>query len=240
MTLIQLGSRVWQLPLPVSHVHLVRLGGGGFAVVDTGVAGSAPAILDAVAALGGGPGDLRLIVLTHSHLDHAGSAAGLVSATGARVLAGAADAPYISGERPEPPPVHTEKERALHERIMAGLGSTGAPPNPPVRVDTELRDGDSPDDWGETVQVLHVPGHTPGSIALYLPDTGVLFPGDTIATVEGRAVLGPFNLDRAAAVASFRRLAALEPRTVCVPHGEPLTVDAAKALTAATPQDDWL
>ncbi|GAA2938332.1 MBL fold metallo-hydrolase [Streptomyces enissocaesilis] len=239
MELTRITPAVWQLPFPVGHVHVVRLP-DGYALIDTGVPGSAPVILEALDQLGGRPQDVRQIVLTHSHGDHMGSAADLVAATGARVLAGALDTPFIRGTAPEPEPVFTASERALHEQVMAGFGDSGIPPAQHVPVDTELRDGDLLDGWAEPVRVLHVPGHTPGGIALHLVSSGVLFPGDIVATTEGRAILGPFNVDREEAVASFRRLAALEVETVCVPHGEPLTEDAGAVLRAAAPESDWV
>ncbi|WCD83725.1 Hydroxyacylglutathione hydrolase [Streptomyces xanthophaeus] len=169
-----------------------------------------------------------------------GSAADLVAATGARVLAGARDAPFIRGTAPEAEPVFTASERALYEQVMAGLADAGVPPTKHVPVDIELRDGDTLDGWAEPVHVLHVPGHTPGSIALHLISSSVLFTGDIVATTEGRAILGPFNVDREEAIASFRRLAALEVETVCVPHGEPLMKNAGAVLRAAAPEDDWM
>ena len=74
-------------------VHQVSLGpvnafllrdGRALTLIDTGPAGSVPAVLSAVRDLGHAPGDLEHILLTHAHPDHIGSAAALVRATGAR------------------------------------------------------------------------------------------------------------------------------------------------------------
>jgi glyoxylase-like metal-dependent hydrolase (beta-lactamase superfamily II) len=136
--------------------------------------------------------------------------------------------------------VVTASERALHEQVMAGFADTDVPPLQHVQVDVELHDGDTLDDWGQPVHVLHVPGHTPGSIALHLRSSGVLFPGDIVATAEGRAILGPFNVAREQAIASFRTLAALEVEMLCVPHGEPVAKGADALLKAAAPEKDWV
>lgn len=80
-------------------------------------------------------------MLTHHHLDHTGSAADLAAATGARVLAGALDAPYIRGTAPAPEPEFTPAERRLFEGVMAGLPAAGTPPPRPVEVDPRPRGG---------------------------------------------------------------------------------------------------
>ena len=98
----------------------------------------------------------------------------------------------------------------------------------------DLHDGDELD-FGGGAEILAIPGHTEGSIAIHLPRHGVLFTGDTIANV-GTVMLGTFNQDRAQTVASFRRLAELDVETACFGHGEPITAAARTRIrdTAAT------
>ena len=95
-------------------------------------------------------------------------------------------------------------------------------------MDRELNDGDVLD-FGGGAHVLAIPGHTEGSIAVFLPEHGVLFAGDTIANVS-EVMLGVFNQDRARAVASFQRIAALDIDTVCVGHGEAIQGGAGDRL----------
>ena len=81
------------------------------------------------------------------------------------------------------------------------------------------------------------PGHTPGSVAVYLPRHRVLFTGDAAARgQDGTVIGGVFNVDRAAAASSLRRLAQLDVAVACFGHGEPLTGDATAALRAAARQ----
>jgi glyoxylase-like metal-dependent hydrolase (beta-lactamase superfamily II) len=223
--------------LPELHMLAFDIGQGylwrdpdGLTLVDTGVAGSAPAIADAIRGLGHAPGDLRRIVITHHHADHTGSAAEVAAWSGAEVLAHRLDAPVIRGERPGAVPDFTDApawERDLFENLP--VRPAPAPPSP---VDVELTDGDALD-FGGGAQVVAVPGHTDGSIALYLPGPQVLFTGDAVANEDDRTILGVFNTDRARAIDSFRRLAALDVRTAVFGHGSPLTTDATRTLRAA-------
>jgi glyoxylase-like metal-dependent hydrolase (beta-lactamase superfamily II) len=221
----------------VPGLHLLRLGianaylwhdEDGATLVDTGPPGSGPAITAVLQSLGLRREDVRRVVLTHFHDDHAGSAAEIASWAGAQVVVGRADAPFVRGDAPGPPPAFTAAEQALHAAVAADLE-----PAPACRVDQEVEDGHVLDVAGGTV-VLGVPGHTPGSIALHVREHGVLITGDTVAEHQGQVVLGPFNTDRAGAWASLQRLAAMDVEVACFGHGEPVTAGAGAALRGAT------
>lgn len=218
------------------RLHRLRLGAfqaylwaddDGVTLVDTGPAGSGPVIAAALRGLGLAPGDLRRVVLTHCHDDHAGAAAEVAAWGDVEVVAHAADAPVLRGERPAAPPAFTPFERDLHVRVAAGL-----PPAPPVRVDREVTDGDLLDVGGGAA-VVGTPGHTDGSIALHLPRHRVLFTGDVAAEHGGEVIFGVFHVDRARAAGSFRRLSALDVDLACFGHGEPVRTGAGDRLRAA-------
>ena len=210
----------------ISKVHLVPamrganaylLMGETVTLVDAGMPGSEEAILGYMEELGRAPGDLGRIVVTHHHLDHVGSLAALKARTGAQVVAHPGDAPLISGEQP-PPPARSAVMRVLF-RLMAPM----MPGVEPVAVDRTVGDGDRLELLGGAM-VVHVPGHTPGSIALHFPAEQLLICGDVIDHRRGR--LGPppqpFTADMDQALASLRRLAELEFDVLCPGHGAPL------------------
>src|SRR5262245_17651154 len=157
----EIAHGVYRLALPVSNAYLWDWG-DGLTLIDTGIPGSADAILGAIGSLSRRPEDVHEIVLTHFHADHTGSVADLAQLTRASVLAHQADAPIIRGEPPPIPPQLTALERPLAEALFGDASSLPGAQPPPVAIDRELAGGETTQGGG---RIVAVPGHTPGSIA---------------------------------------------------------------------------
>ena len=203
-------------------------------LIDTGLTGSADRILAVVEKIGRNPEDVRQIFITHHHNDHTGALAELVERTGAQVLAHKIEAPVVRGEQQPPQPKLTGL-RSLLRRLMGNSVQPGAH----VSVDRELEDGDEVD-IGGGANVLHVPGHTMGSVALFIPKHRILFAGDAAVSVIG---LGPpagpfglFNEDSGQSWHSCKRLAALDFDRAFFGHGKPLDGEAAQLFRRAADQ----
>ncbi|HVR09184.1 MAG TPA: subclass B3 metallo-beta-lactamase [Thermoanaerobaculia bacterium] len=118
--------------------------GGGLILIDGGFVETAPQIRDNLARLGFSLRDVKILLNSHAHYDHAGGLAQLKAWSGARLLASAGDAPLLeAGGRGDP---------LFGDEL----------PFPPVKVDHLLRDGE-PVTLGDTTLVAHLtPGHTRG------------------------------------------------------------------------------
>jgi metallo-beta-lactamase class B len=115
----------------------------GHVLIDGVVPQSVPQIIDNIHTLGFDIADVKYLLNTHAHYDHAGGLAGLQRASAARMIASAAD-------------------RATLERGDIGYGPSAGMLFPPIRVNREIADGDTVR-VGDTELTAHLtPGHTPG------------------------------------------------------------------------------
>jgi glyoxylase-like metal-dependent hydrolase (beta-lactamase superfamily II) len=230
---VELLPRLYFIRLPVGHAYVWE-DPGGLTLIDAGLPGSGPLLADAVRQAGHALADVRYLVLTHFHADHIGAAADVAGWGEVAVLAHHADAPFIRAGASGPAPDLADWERPVYEQVM---GQRPAPPVIPPRIDRELADGDELS-FGDGAVAIAVPGHTPGSVALYLPRHRVLFTGDAVARrPDGTVIGGVFNVDRTLAAASLRRLAALDIAVACFGHDEPLTGDAGAEFRAAAQRE---
>ena len=219
--------------------------GGRLTVLDAGLPRDWRGFASALSRLGYTPADIEAMLITHHHLDHAGNAEQLRSA-GARVYAHRADAPYLRGEKNRS---HGSLARFLWRPwyffYLGSYVAKGITRTPAVAELGKLAEGEVLDVPGSP-RVVHAPGHTAGSCALFLEDRSLLFSGDALVTLDvvrgprGRqgpqVVRGPFTDDADLAVESLSVLAATNADTVLPGHGEPWPhgVKAAVALAQRT------
>jgi glyoxylase-like metal-dependent hydrolase (beta-lactamase superfamily II) len=222
------------LPLGIDHVHcyLLPSSEGGWTLVDTGL--GLPDARDRWAEiLDGLDAPVRRIVVTHFHPDHVGAAGDVRELTGALVYEGRED--YGQCERtwgalrvPERMPEYLRRHGVPASDIES-FREEAAAFGQLVRFvpDPELVDaGDEIDGW----EVLHLPGHADGHIALL--DDGVLVAGDTLlGSITPNVGLYPDSRPDPLGdyLSSLERIARLAPRLALPGHGEVLEDPAGRA-----------
>ena len=190
-----------------ANVYLVATD-DGLLLVDTGMPGNATLSVAFMESVGRLAADRRDIVLTHCDIDHIGSVAALKELTGAKVAIHELDGPILAGEQR---PQKGGLAMAAFHRLLRPR--TVAP-------DLLLKNGDTIGG----LQVIHVPGHTAGSIVLRRED-GVVFSGDALLSDKHGQVRWPaprLALDRVQALASAERIKALPMKLLCPGHGAPV------------------
>ncbi|NUT55419.1 MAG: MBL fold metallo-hydrolase [Thermoleophilia bacterium] len=196
---------------------------GELTLVDTLFENDARGVLEAIRQLGRKPSDLKRIALTHAHRSHLGGLAALKRATGATVLGHEWEADIVSGDRPAQSVGLRPTAPLRTYPFQVGI-FLNRPKHRPCPVDEAIGDGDAVG----PLQVLHVPGHSPGHLAFFLPERRVLLSGDAIATWPRFEAGWPaFTLNPEQHAESLRRMAALDAAVVGVGHGDPILEDAA-------------
>lgn len=185
--------------------------GDGAVLLDTGFPGDAGRIRRAMIEAGVGPRNVRAILLTHGHIDHAGNAAELKAWTGAPVFAHPLEQAHIDGVYP-----YRGLARLTGLAEAAGRAVTGYRP---VKIDVPISDGDELPFWGG-LRVVHLPGHTQGHCGFYSAKHDLLFSGDLWVRFMMRTQASPriFSDDVSIVPGSLRKARAIGARWVVPGH----------------------
>lgn len=228
-------SGLWRIPLPMPagppfvNVYLVRCK-DGWILVDTGynLPGIFEELAEGFAFAGVSPADLRQILLTHVHPDHAGNAPRLSAISGAPIRLHPADAELLAWIlRPGSAPRIGERLLAAGAELDQVAETVEACARlfshfPPLPDAKPLSDGETIQTALGALEVIHTPGHSPGHVCFYLRERGVLLAGDTVldgifpnvGIVDGHDCFGEF-------LATMEQLQTLPEPRILPAHGLP-------------------
>lgn len=233
---------VFPISLSIDRCYLIRdTDGGGAILVDAGIPGQGQAFARKLRNTPVAPADIKLIVLTHGHLDHAGSSVGIAALTGAAVAAHRADVDIATGSR-----VSLPTPRNAYASVMRSLVLVPSMPffarQSPGRVDVIVEDdGLGLAEFGVGGRVVHTPGHTAGSLSVVL-DNGDGFLGCMAHSgppFRVRPDLPVYADDMAALLQSWDKVLAMGVKRVFPGHGRPFAVEEIMGPLAATRRRSW-
>ncbi|MEA2022405.1 MAG: MBL fold metallo-hydrolase [Candidatus Caldatribacteriota bacterium] len=194
------------------NCYLVRTG-DGYILIDTGIPNKRGIIEKEIEIMGCQPGNLKLIVLTHGDFDHTGNAAYLRKKFGARIAMNYND----SGMAERGDMFWNRKNPNIFIKIIFGL-FFGLSKSDRFKPDLYIEDGYDFSGYGFDAKVIHLPGHSKGSIGILTAD-GNLFCGDLLANINKPKIFSIID-DSTAANASIKKIKSLKINNVYPGHGK--------------------
>jgi glyoxylase-like metal-dependent hydrolase (beta-lactamase superfamily II) len=196
-------------------------------LVDAAMPGRASAVWRYLASHGCSPETVNEIWITHGDIDHIGSVAALKDQSGATLVAHRADVPLLEGQIDRE--LGALPGAAIYRRLF-NWAIRQVFRYQPTSVDRIVDDGDDLGGW----HVVHVPGHTAGSVCFFHPERKIIIVGDALNHRRGRLGAPPtmFTPDPAQAQASIKKIAELDFEVCCFGHGPPLIENARQRVQA--------
>ena len=230
---MRLAPSLHRIGSPLVAAYLVE-DDRGVTVIDAGMPGYRGLLERELAAIGRSLDDVRGVVLTHGDTDHIGFAEQLRRERAVPVFVHEADAARARREVSKPASGWGPISLPAFTRFLVTTARYGGLRIPGVQAVTTFRDGEILDLPGSP-RIVHLPGHTPGSVAVHVPAVDAVFLGDAMTTrnvLTGEAAIqpGPFTLDPQGARASLERLAGIDARWVLPGHGAPTDIGLSALL----------
>jgi len=208
----------------------------GVTVIDAGLAGHWRELVAELREMGRSLDDVRGVILTHGDSDHIGFAERLHREKGVPIYVHAADAARAMGKEKAPKTAMGPMKLGPMLGFMGyALRKGGMRTTYPTSV-VEIHDGETLDLPGAP-QIIGMPGHSPGSIAVYVPLVDAVFVGDALTTRHvltgtGGPQPAPFTDEPAEAITSLEALLPTNAHWVLPGHGTPFDGGVAAAVSA--------
>jgi hydroxyacylglutathione hydrolase len=210
----EIPAQVHCVPSRDSRIYFIE-SDTGVVLVDTGWPGQTQAILETMQHIG--RTDLRLIFITHAHIDHYGNAAAIRRATGAPIAIHQADAEAMARGATS---LGTVRCWGLLGKLLLPLIERFWRPEP-TTADILFQDGYRLDPFGLDAVAVHTPGHTVGSSCLVVHG-GAIFVGDLLTFHSRLAPQKYYAQDWMQIPIGIRRILAFEPQWIFPGHGKPV------------------
>lgn len=230
----EIAAGVFQVPVSIANVYLARPPGASWVLIDSAVPGSAQQIREAAESVYGPGTRPEAILLTHGHMDHAGSAAELADLWDVPIFAHPVEMPFLTGRLQYPPLDPTVGG------FLATIGRFFHVPACDLGARVRPLEPRSEPPGLKGWEWHHTPGHSPGHVAFFRREDGTLLAGDALTTMnldsmvatlaKRQRVCGPpapSTTDWIAAAESVKFLAELWPVTIACGHGRPMSGDNA-------------
>jgi glyoxylase-like metal-dependent hydrolase (beta-lactamase superfamily II) len=224
--ILQVSSRLWQIEIGIVNVYLIKTN-DGLVLVDAAWPNKADAILESVRRTGNNPADIKHLLLTHGHVDHAGSAAEIIMLTGAKAYIHPADL-ALTTEGEAGYDGITVTPGIIPKLVYSFVIKPGGTKYESFSVDKTIEDGEILP-FANDIEVIHTPGHCAGHVSFLLPQDGVLIAGDICSNVMGLSY-ATINEDRALARESILKVADYTFEQAVFGHGGPLKKRANQLL----------
>ena len=214
-------STIHELSLGMVNAYLIQ--GDGVVLVDTGMNSQYDKLIMKIEEYGVSVSDIKLVLVTHAHSDHFGSAHTLQSKYGIPVAVH--ESVYVEGEQ-------LKEQKAVPNGFLPKLlsklfGNTKVESFIP---DISLKDEDRLEDYGVSAKVIHTPGHTKDSLCI-LTDDHEMIVGDMMNSSHKHGVREPMFLeDRDAFLKSIKKIISYNPSKLFCSHSHVIDAEGIEKL----------
>ena len=204
-------TKIYPINLRFANAYLIATQ-DGLTLVDAGMPGDEKQIIHQIQSLG--DNNLKLIFITHAHLEHYGSAAALKRITGAQIAIHEYDVDSMANGSTE---LGETKGRGRLTKMILSIMLPLVPVEG-LQADIVIKDQDELQAYGLNASAIHTPGHTAGSSSLFLNNRHI-FVGDLVSTNGSPHIQRYYANDWSQIPKSLSRIGTLQPELIYPGHG---------------------